>query len=63
VFVGSGIFKSSDPARRASAIVRAVAAWEDPAELLRLSEDLGEAMPGIELGTLAESERLASRGW
>ena len=63
VFVGSGIFKSDDPESRARAIVRANTHWEDPAEVLAASRGLGAAMPGIEMETLAESERLANRGW
>ena len=63
VFVGSGIFKSEDPARRAAAIVRATTHWDEPAEVLVASRGLGDAMPGIEMETLAEHERLANRGW
>ena len=63
VFVGSGIFKSEDPGSRARAIVRATTHWEDPAEVLAASRGLGEAMVGIEMETLSESERLANRGW
>ena len=63
VFVGSGIFKSEDPARRAAAVVRATTHWDEPEEVLGASRGLGDAMPGIELDTLAESERLANRGW
>ncbi len=63
VFVGSGIFKSADPARRARAVVEAVAHCDDPAWIARVSEDLGEAMPGLEVRTLEEGQRLASRGW
>ncbi|MCZ6464812.1 MAG: pyridoxal 5'-phosphate synthase lyase subunit PdxS [Proteobacteria bacterium] len=63
VFVGSGIFKSDDPESRARAIVRANTHWDDPAEVLAASRGLGAAMPGIEMETLAESERLANRGW
>ncbi len=63
VFVGSGVFKSEDPAARARAIVRATTHWEDPAELLDACRGLGRAMDGIELSTLAPAERLASRGW
>jgi pyridoxal 5'-phosphate synthase pdxS subunit len=62
VFVGSGIFKSSDPAARARAIVEATTHFEDPEAVARASEGLGEAMPGIEIGTLAESELLQTRG-
>ncbi len=63
VFVGSGIFKSSDPKNRAEAIVRATTNYQDPDILVQVSEQLGEAMPGIEMETLAESEKLQSRGW
>jgi pyridoxal 5'-phosphate synthase pdxS subunit len=63
VFVGSGIFKSSDPARRARAIVRATTHFQDPSIVAEVSKGLGEAMPGIETSTLAESERLQTRGW
>jgi pyridoxal 5'-phosphate synthase pdxS subunit len=63
VFVGSGIFKSEDPSKRAAAIVRATTHWDEPAEVLAASRGLGGAMPGIEMETLAEHERLASRGW
>jgi pyridoxal 5'-phosphate synthase pdxS subunit len=63
VFVGSGIFKSSDPARRARAIVQATTHYKDPDVLARVSEELGEAMPGIETSKLKESELLQTRGW
>jgi pyridoxal 5'-phosphate synthase pdxS subunit len=63
VFVGSGIFKSSDPAQRARAVVHATTHWQEAAEVLNASRGLGEAMPGIEMKTLAEHERLANRGW
>ena len=63
VFVGSGVFKSSDPAVRARAIVQATTHYRDPDVLAKVSEELGEAMPGIETSKLAESERLATRGW
>lgn len=63
VFVGSGIFKSADPERRARAIVKAVAYYNDPAKILEASMDLGEAMPGLEIGSIPEGERLAGRGW
>jgi len=62
-FVGSGIFKSSDPARRAKAIVRATTHWQDPKVVAEVSRGLGEAMRGIETAQLAESERLQTRGW
>ena len=63
VFVGSGIFKSGDPARRASAIVGAVVHYRDPAKLAELSENLGEAMVGIGLSELGENQKMATRGW
>jgi pyridoxal 5'-phosphate synthase pdxS subunit len=63
VFVGSGIFKSEDPAVRARAIVRATTHWDDPGELVAACRGLGKAMDGIEMETLAEHERLANRGW
>jgi pyridoxal 5'-phosphate synthase pdxS subunit len=63
VFVGSGIFKSSDPAARAKAIVQATTHFKDPKVLAEVSRGLGEAMRGIELGTLKPEEHLATRGW
>ena len=63
VFVGSGIFKSGDPEKRAKAIVEATTYYNDPAKLAVISEDLGEAMVGIEIDTLAPQEHLANRGW
>jgi len=63
VFVGSGIFKSGDPARRANAIVQAVTHFNNPQILAEVSRDLGEAMVGINTRVLAEGERLAGRGW
>jgi pyridoxal 5'-phosphate synthase pdxS subunit len=63
VFVGSGIFKSSDPARRAKAIVQATTHFKDADVLARVSEELGDAMPGIETSKLAASELLQTRGW
>jgi pyridoxal 5'-phosphate synthase pdxS subunit len=63
VFVGSGIFKSEDPPARARAIVRATTHWDEPEEILAASRGLADAMPGIEMETLAEHERLANRGW
>jgi pyridoxal 5'-phosphate synthase pdxS subunit len=63
VFVGSGIFKSGDPERRATAIVGAVTYYKDPKKLAELSEDLGEPMVGIGLGELKDEERMAKRGW
>jgi pyridoxal 5'-phosphate synthase pdxS subunit len=63
VFVGSGIFKSTDPAKRAKAIVRATTHWQDAKAVAEASRGLGEAMPGLETAQLPESERLARRGW
>ena len=63
VFVGSGIFKSSDPAKRAKAIVQATTHYKDPDVIARVSEELGEAMPGLEISKMAEKDRMATRGW
>jgi pyridoxal 5'-phosphate synthase pdxS subunit len=63
VFVGSGIFKSGDPAKRAYAIVQAVTHYNDPKILAEISANLGEAMVGINIDTLPEAEKLAHRGW
>ena len=63
VFVGSGIFKSGDPARRAKAIVEATTHYSDPKIIAEVSKGLGEAMVGIGVTQLAENERLAVRGW
>jgi pyridoxal 5'-phosphate synthase pdxS subunit len=63
VFVGSGIFKSGDPAKRARAIVQAVTHYNDPKILAEVSENLGEPMVGINLDTLSEQEKMAHRGW
>jgi pyridoxal 5'-phosphate synthase pdxS subunit len=63
VFVGSGIFKSGDPARRAKAIVEATTHYQDPDIIGRVSRGLGEAMVGIEISAIPESELLAERGW
>ena len=63
VFVGSGIFKSSDPAARARAIVRATAYYDQPEILAEVSEGLGEAMKGLDLRDIPEEQRLAERGW
>jgi len=63
VFVGSGIFKSSDPALRAKAIVLATTHYNDPDVVARASEGLGEAMRGIDVAKLAEQELLQTRGW
>jgi pyridoxal 5'-phosphate synthase pdxS subunit len=63
VFVGSGIFKSGDPAKRAEAIVKATTFFDDPDVIAKVSRGLGEAMVGINLDTLPESQRYADRGW
>ena len=63
VFVGSGIFKSGDPAKRAKAIVQSVTHYNDPKILAEISKGLGEAMVGINVGDLPDNERLAERGW
>jgi pyridoxal 5'-phosphate synthase pdxS subunit len=63
VFVGSGIFKSDDPEARARAIVHATTHWKDAQEVLNASRGLKGAMPGLEISSIPESERLANRGW
>jgi pyridoxal 5'-phosphate synthase pdxS subunit len=63
VFVGSGIFKSDDPAPRAHAIVKAVTNYNDPAVLAEVSKGLGAPMVGIGVTTMPDEERLAKRGW
>ena len=63
VFVGSGIFKSTDPAKRAKAIVAAVTHYNDYKILAEVSRDLGEAMPGLEISTIAPEQRMQERGW
>jgi pyridoxal 5'-phosphate synthase pdxS subunit len=63
VFVGSGIFKSVDPVKRAHAIVKATAYYNDPVKLLEASMDLGEPMPGLDIASIPEDELLAVRGW
>ena len=63
VFVGSGIFKSEDPARMANAIVQATTHFEDPKIIAEVSKGLGAAMRGIAMEAIPESERLAVRGW
>jgi pyridoxal 5'-phosphate synthase pdxS subunit len=63
LFVGSGIFKSGDPARRAAAIVKAATFYDDPDVVAKVSRGLGEAMVGINLDTLQPGERYAGRGW
>ena len=63
VFVGSGIFKSSDPPRRARAIVQATTHYKDPKIIAEVSKGLGEAMPGIDVRTLSQEQQMALRGW
>ncbi len=63
VFVGSGIFKSADPAKRARAIVQAVTNYRNYAVLAEISHDLGEAMSGIEIADIAPADRMQERGW
>src|SRR5512136_2187115 len=63
VFVGSGIFKSQDPAPRARAVVRATTHWQDAKVVAEVSRGLGDAMRGLEIPQIPESERLAARGW
>lgn len=63
VFVGSGIFKSGDPAKRAKAIVESVLFYNDPKKLAEISKNLGEPMVGISVNSLSEKELLAPRGW
>lgn len=63
VFVGSGIFKSDNPEKRAEAIVKAVTNYNDPKVLAEISEDLGDAMSGVAVSSLQNEELLASRGW
>jgi pyridoxal 5'-phosphate synthase pdxS subunit len=63
VFVGSGIFKSDEPTRRAEAIVKATTRFRDAKAVAEASKGLGEAMVGKEMGDLAEGEKLATRGW
>jgi pyridoxal 5'-phosphate synthase pdxS subunit len=63
VFVGSGIFKSSDPATRAQAIVRATTHYQDPAIVAEVSKGLGAAMPGLDIKAIPQQELLSPRGW
>ena len=63
VFVGSGIFKSGDPGKRARAIVKATTFYDDPDVIAKVSRGLGEAMVGINIDTLPADQRYASRGW
>ena len=63
VFVGSGIFKSGNPEKRAEAIVKAVTHYEDPKILADVSRDLGEPMVGRQIAAIPEEELIADRGW
>ena len=63
VFVGSGIFKSGDPAQRAAAIVKAVTHYNDPYILAEVSRNLGEPMVGRQISSIPEAELIADRGW
>lgn len=63
IFVGSGIFKSGDPGRRAQAIVAATTYFNDAAVLAEISRDLGEAMSGIDIMTIKNEDRMQERGW
>ncbi len=63
IFVGSGIFKSKNPAARAKAIVLATTHYNDPKVLAEVSKDLGEAMPGIEISKINQAEMMQTRGW
>ncbi|MEK7281655.1 MAG: pyridoxal 5'-phosphate synthase lyase subunit PdxS, partial [Chloroflexota bacterium] len=63
VFVGSGIFKSSDPARRGRAIVQAVTHYQNPEVLAEVSQGLGAAMAGLDIKAIPDQELLARRGW
>ncbi|RAK11801.1 pyridoxal phosphate synthase yaaD subunit [Halanaerobium saccharolyticum] len=63
VFVGSGIFRSGNPAKRAEAIVRATTHYQDPEIIAEVSEDLGKAMSGIDVNGLTDAEKMADRGW
>ena len=63
IFVGSGIFKSANPEKFAKAIVAATTNYNDPAVLAQVSEGLGEAMPGLEISSIAHEQRMQERGW
>ena len=63
VFVGSGIFKSSDPQKMANAIVKATTHYNDPKIIAEISKGLGDAMPGLDVRTMPEEEQLSVRGW
>jgi pyridoxal 5'-phosphate synthase pdxS subunit len=63
VFVGSGVFKSSNPSARAQAIVKATTHYKDPQIIAEVSKNLGEAMPGLDIKQIPSEELLAPRGW
>jgi pyridoxal 5'-phosphate synthase pdxS subunit len=63
VFVGSGVFKSGDPAKRGEAIVKAVAHYDDPYILAEVSRNLGDPMVGRQISSIPEAELIADRGW
>ncbi len=63
VFVGSGIFKSSDPERFAKAVVKAATYWKDPVKVLEASEELPDGMVGLDIRTMPEEQQMATRGW
>ena len=63
VFVGSGIFKSGDPAKRAAAIVKATTHYNDPKILAEVSKNLGEPMVGRQISSIPDPEKIAQRGW
>ena len=63
VFVGSGIFKSDNPKKRAKAIVEAVANYDKPEIIVEVSKNLGEAMPGLEIDSIPKEQLLQERGW
>lgn len=63
IFVGSGIFRSGNPTKRAEAIVEAVTHYQDSKILARISEDLGKAMSGLDIKGLSEEEKMSNRGW
>lgn len=63
IFVGSGIFRSGNPVKRAEAIVKATTHYQDPQVVAEVSEDLGKAMSGIDINGLTDAEKMADRGW
>ena len=63
IFVGSGIFKSENPKKRAKAIVEAVTHYDEADVIAEVSKDLGESMPGIEIETIPDEQILQKRGW